>query len=325
MIEKVLPNLFRIEVPLPGNPLRSVNAYVVRSRTRTLVVDTGMNQPDCRDALEAGFRELDVDLERTDFFITHFHADHLGLVTAFAGENSKVYFNAPEAHWVHTFNVTRFLASLIEFAHVCGFREEGLADSMTQHPGIRNSPPKYPEFTILGNGDVVEAGEYRFTCVHTPGHSPGHLCLYESKHQILLSGDHVLGDITPNISATPDDNDTLGTYLASLDKVYGLDVALVLPGHRRVFSDFRGRIRELKEHHQEREEEVVRILKARPGTAYEVATRMTWNFDAASWDRFPTMQKWFAMGEAAAHLRHLEAKEEVSKTIREGMFVYTIS
>ena len=69
----------------------------------------------------------------------------------------------------------------------------------------------------------------------------------------------------------------------------------------------------------------MRILNAGSRTAYEVAARMTWNFDAASWERFPTMQKWFAMGESAAHLRYLEAKGKVGKTIREGTFVYAIS
>ncbi|HPO14659.1 MAG TPA: MBL fold metallo-hydrolase [Candidatus Hydrogenedentes bacterium] len=325
MIETVLPNVFRIEVPLPRNPLRNINAYVVRSGERTLVVDTGMNQPACQNALEAGFKELDIDRARTDFFITHFHADHLGLVTALASEGSRVYFNAPEAQWVHTFNVETFLARLIKFGRACGFPEEGLTDAMKQHPGIRNSPPKYPEFTILRDGDVLNAGDYQFRCVHTPGHSPGHLCLYETNHRILISGDHVLGDITPNISTTADDTDTLGTYLASLDKVYGLDVALVLPGHRRTFTDFQGRIRELKDHHQEREDEVVKILQEGARTAYETATRMTWDFAAPSWDHFPMMQKWFAVGEAGAHLRHLEAKGNVNKTVREGTFTYTIS
>ncbi len=325
MIETILPNLFRIEVPLPGNPLRNINAYVVTSKDRTLVVDTGMNQPECREALEAGFRELDIDRSRMDFFITHFHADHLGLVTAFAAEGSRVYFNEPEAQWVHTFNPGAFLARLIKYGRACGFREAGLEAAMKQHPGLRNSPPRYPEFTLLRDGDTIEAGGCRFTCVSTPGHSPGHLCLYESNHRILLSGDHVLGDITPNISATADDTDTLGMYLANLDKVYDLEVALVLPGHRRVFSDFRGRLRELKEHHHAREDEVVRILKTGVNTAYETAARMTWDFAAKSWAHFPQMQQWFAVGEAAAHLRHLETKGLVHKTVREGTFIYTLT
>ncbi len=325
MIETILPNLFRIEVPLPRNPLRNINSYVIASEERALVVDTGMNQPECRAALEAGFDALGLDRTRTDFFITHFHADHLGLVPALASESSRVFFNEPETQWVHTFTPGAFLARLIKYGRACGFQAEGLEAAMKQHPGLRNSPPQYPEFTVLHDGDALEAGGYRFTCVSTPGHSPGHLCLYESNHRILLSGDHVLGDITPNISATADDNDTLGTYLASLDKVYALEVALVLPGHRRKFSNFRERIEELKAHHLTREEEVVRILKTGVDTAYAVATQMTWDFVAQSWDHFPLMQKWFAVGEAAAHLRHLETKGVVNKTLRDGTFIYTHS
>jgi glyoxylase-like metal-dependent hydrolase (beta-lactamase superfamily II) len=194
-----------------------------------------------------------------------------------------------------------------------------------QHPGIRYSPPNYPEFTILRDGDPLEVGDYRFNCVHTPGHSPGHLCLHEPNKRILLSGDHVLGDITPNIASGMGDNDVLGAYLASLDKVYDLAVALVLPGHRRVFSDLQSRIKELKHHHQVRAEEVLTILKTGIGTAYEVATQMTWNIAVESWERFPLMQKWFAVGEAAAHLRYLETEGAVRKVVQDGTFIYTVS
>jgi hypothetical protein len=101
-------------------------------------------------------------------------------------------------------------------------------------------------------------------------------------------------------------------------------VVLVLPGHRRTFSDLRSRIRELKHHHQVRADEVLTVLKTGVGTAYEVATQMTWNIVAESWERFPLMQKWFAVGEAAAHLRYLEAQGAVRKVMQEGTFIYTI-
>ena len=66
-----------------------------------------------------------------------------------------------------------------------------------------------------------------------------------SVKKILISGDHILSDITPNIQCWSDQEDPLKNYLASLDKVYQLDVDLVLPGHRRVFKNFRERISEL--------------------------------------------------------------------------------
>jgi glyoxylase-like metal-dependent hydrolase (beta-lactamase superfamily II) len=115
-------------------------------------------------------------------------------------------------------------------------------------------------------------------------------------------------DITPNIQCWSDGQNPLQNYLASLDKVNDMEIYLVLPGHRRLITDHRMRIAELKDHHERRLREVLSILGDDPGTAYQVASRMTWDLDCASWDEFPRAQKWFATGEAIAHLRYLERK-----------------
>jgi glyoxylase-like metal-dependent hydrolase (beta-lactamase superfamily II) len=324
MVETVFPDLFRIEVPLPGNPLKSVNSYVVRGLSRNLVVDTGMSRPECHDALKAGLEELGIDERRTDFFITHFHADHLGLVSAFAAESSLVFLNAPEAGYMAAHKTPGgFMPMLAEHARMEGFPEEALRQVFQLHPGFKYSPPNYPGFEVLHDGDTLRAGDYAFTCVHTPGHTPGHMCLYEPRKKLLISGDHVLGGITPNIASWIDDSDTLGNYFASLDRVCLLDVELVLPGHRQTFHDLRGRVRELKEHHQQRLEEALAILRARPSTVYEVASQMTWDIVAKSWEDFPVLQKWFATGEAGSHLRHLEETGSVRRIIRNGAFTYS--
>lgn len=323
MLKPLLPNLFRIEVPLPGNPLKSINSYVVTSHNRNLVIDTGMNRSACRQALDAGFKDRQLDLTRTDFLITHYHADHIGLVADLATPSSRVFFNESEAHWIDTVTTEGFLASLLERARMWGFPENDLEDSLRQHPGIRYSSRHFPPFTILRDGETINVGEYTFTVMQTPGHSPGHLCLYEPRKRVFISGDHVLGDITPNISAPLDDTDALGAYLASLDRVRDLDVALVLPGHRTPFTDLRARIDELKHHHLVREQEVLDILENGPLTAYDVAAQMTWEIVAESWDHFPLMQKWFAVGEAAAHLIHLETQRAITKTLDNGTPAYS--
>lgn len=323
MVERIARGLYRIEVPLPGNPLKSINSYVIQG-DRNLIVDTGMRRPECEEALRAGLHELEVDLARTDFFITHLHADHLGLVTAFAADTARVYFNKPEAGFIAGSRAKGgFMAFLAAQALRSGISEAQLEEAMRQHPGFKYSPPDYPEFTIVADGCTLRAGDYEFRCVHTPGHTPGHLCLYDEKQKILFSGDHVLGDITPNISAWADDSDMLGMFLASLDKVSGLDVRLVLPGHRSVFTDLRGRVEEIKQHHRARLDDVLSIVRARPGTAYEVASQMKWDFVADSWEQFPMMQKWFATGEAAAHLIYLAGTGAVKKTEQGGVFVYS--
>lgn len=323
MVELVIAGIHRIEVPLPGNPLKSVNSFVIRG-DRTLVVDTGMSRPECRDALRAGLDQLGVDLSRTDFFITHLHADHLGLVTDLAGETSRVFFNQVEADFIAGSRAQGgFLAFLGAQALRAGISRSELEQAMKQHPGFKYSPPDYPAFTIARDGDILRVGDYAFRCVHTPGHTPGHLCLYDADKKVLLSGDHVLGDITPNISAWADDTDMLGQFLASLDKVNGLNVDIVLPGHRKVFNNLPARLEELKQHHRARLAEALSIVRARSGTAYDVASRMKWEYVADSWEQFPLMQKWFATGEAAAHLIHLAAAGEAAQTDVDGVMVYS--
>jgi glyoxylase-like metal-dependent hydrolase (beta-lactamase superfamily II) len=122
----------------------------------------------------------------------------------------------------------------------------------------------------------------------------------------VVAGDHILFDITPNITLWPGVKNSLKDYLASLEKVYPLDVNLVLPGHRSIMKDHRKRIRELKKHHQERLDEVLIALKDGAKSAFQVAPYITWDIKYKSWELFPAQQKWFAFGETFAHLKYLE-------------------
>jgi glyoxylase-like metal-dependent hydrolase (beta-lactamase superfamily II) len=96
MVEKILPGIYRIIVPLTGNPLGWVNSYVIKGRGRSLLIDTGLNKKECLDALQGGLRELEVDLKRTDLYITHNHADHYALAPTIADERSTIYLNRPD-------------------------------------------------------------------------------------------------------------------------------------------------------------------------------------------------------------------------------------
>jgi glyoxylase-like metal-dependent hydrolase (beta-lactamase superfamily II) len=324
MVDEIRPGLHRIEVPLPGSPLKSINSYIVTSGDRNLVIDTGMMRPECERALRAGLDELNVRLGETDFFITHLHADHMGLVSALATETSTVTFNRPDNRVVVAAREdhSRFFDRLITHTRLGGFSEREIEESLGEHPGYKYSPPEYPPFRFVEDGEEIEVGEYRFVVVATPGHTPGHRCLYEPERKLFLSGDHVLGDITPNITVWGADDDSLGDYLASLDKVAELEVGLVLPGHRTWFNGFQTRIDELKRHHRHRLDEVLAVLASGSGTAYQVASQMTWDIVAKSWDDFPVVQKWFAVSEATSHLRYLEHRDQVVSAEHDGRLMY---
>lgn len=320
MIEQVLEHLWRIEVPLAGNPLKSINSYLIEAGPRNLLIDTGLDRKECLDAILSGLGEVGAELEKTDFFVTHMHADHSALVPKLARDGSKVYFNRPDAE---VFEGVSPWETILHYAGRNGFPEDALRAALQNHPGYKHGVTKIPQFTFLEDGDALEAGDCRFRCVRTPGHTKGHTCLYEPEKKILVSGDHILIDITPNIQCWRDGMNPLADYLASLDKVHALEVDLVLPGHRRIFRNCRERIEELKRHHRRRADEVISILAGGPRDAYRVASQMTWDLDCASWDLFPVAQKWFATGEAIAHLRYLEEKGEVFSETEGGSVTFS--
>jgi len=99
---------------------------------------------------------------------------------------------------------------------------------------------------------------------------------------------------------------------------------LVLPGHRRIIEDARGRIQELKDHHQNRCNEILAILATGDKNAYQVASKMSWDITYKTWDDFPVSQKWFATGEAIAHLVFLEGKGLIKHDSRDGLDVFSL-
>ncbi|GBC61856.1 MBL fold metallo-hydrolase [Desulfonema ishimotonii] len=312
MIEEIQPNICRIEVPLPGLPLKSLNSYLIRSDERNLIIDTGLNCDESFEAMKAGMEKLGVNPAQTDFFISHHHADHIGLVPRLASESSKVYMSRHDAAIIQSW---QGFDSIVSYSENHGFPKNRLSSAFKQYAGIRFGSEIFRNLIISEDGDPLCLGEYYFRCVHTPGHTGGHMCLYEPQHKILFSGDHVLMDISSNIQCFRDTDNPLKDYFDSLDKVSRLEVSLVLPGHRRIFSDHRKRITGLISHHKKRLDEILDILNGSPRSAYETASEMTWDFRADSWTDFPIAHQWFATGEALAHLRYLE---EDGRVIREN-------
>jgi glyoxylase-like metal-dependent hydrolase (beta-lactamase superfamily II) len=322
MIERILRDLYKIEVPLPGNPLKSINSYIIKGSKKNLMIDTGMNLEECKHSLEFGLKELGVTIEETDFFITHLHSDHLGLVSSLATDHSTIYFNQPDAVRIKS---GFLLDDLMKFARLNGFPEDELKTVPFTHPGFKFRSKETLDFHILKEGDLIPIGDYIFRCIETPGHTWGHMCLYEPDRKIFMAGDHILDEITPNIQLLSDDWNPLKEYLASLEKVYQLEIELVLPGHRGKIRNYRERIRELEGHHQKRLNEIISILEKGEKSAFQIASQMSWDILYDSWDLFPVPQKWFATGEAISHLRYLEEKGIVRKVTRKGGRIYSLN
>jgi glyoxylase-like metal-dependent hydrolase (beta-lactamase superfamily II) len=323
IINEILPGIFRMEIPLPGHPLKATNSYVVMGEDKNLVIDTGMNRRECREAIDESLKALSVDLRRTDFFITHYHSDHFGLVSDLVrSSSSKVYLSHPDSLFVTTPNIWD---KVISMAVAHGFPKEEIEPVMQKHPGRKYQQREPVELTCLEEGDQLSVGSYCFSCVETPGHTRGHLCLYEPQAKIFFSGDHIMKGITPSIVIWDENENSLQRYLDSLNKIEQLDISRVLPGHRRVFTDHRKRIAEIKHHHDLRLNNILMILTKGSQSAYGVASRMKWNISCDMWEDFPALQKWSAFGESLSHLRYLFFKKEILMERLDGKILFSSS
>jgi len=319
MIQKISKDLFAVKIPLPGTPLGKLNAYVIRSPERNLIIDTGLDRDVCRKTMFKALEKLKVDLSRTDIFLTHHHADHIGLVDDLITENTVLYCHG--AGWEILKNWKGF-GPLVRFAQRQGFPSGTLQEAFKGHPGnsFRLKWRTHPRF--VSEGDIIETGDYRLICTATPGHSKDHMCLYEPSRKILFSGDHILADISPNIQSWSDEGNPLKDYLQSLKKISAMDISLVFPAHRGFIDNHRRRIEELMVHHRFRLEQIMDILSGQPLTAYQVASQMTWHIKGDSWQDFPIEQRWFALVEAIAHLKFLESERRLKSMVSDDLIFY---
>jgi glyoxylase-like metal-dependent hydrolase (beta-lactamase superfamily II) len=180
---------------------------------------------------------------------------------------------------------------------------------------VRRHFPARPD-RLLDDGEQADVPGWTLEAVWTPGHTPGHLCFAEQTHQLLLSGDHLLPDLTPHIGLPGGTaaGDPLADYLASLHRLASSAFREVLPAHQHRFADAAARARALVDHHEQRLASVLAIVAAMSGpTAWQVAERMEWN---RPWSALSVRTRCTALTEACAHLRHLEVRGLVRRGVR---------
>ena len=307
-IVEVLPGIYRIPVPLPGNPLKELNSYLIRGgENHNLLIDTGFRLEACREALMGGMKSLGISMENTDILLTHLHVDHTGLAPDLICPGNRVYIGEADRWFmndvdtVHIQRVKRLQKHGISQALI----EEMLACTPARTMAADTS---FHGYTCLHEGDVINAGRYVLKAIAVPGHTPGQMCFEIAGTGAMILADHVLFDITPNITDWKDLPDALGSYLESLDKIDKYDVTIPLPGHRKP-GDFHGRVRTIKEHHRRRLNECRQVIRGLgKARLYDIAGNMTWKIRAADWDDFPPAQRWFALGECLAHLDYLKKR-----------------
>jgi len=309
-VERVRPGLWSIPVPIPSNSLRYVFVYVFETDRGPFIVDAGWNTDEAFDALSAGLKVAGTSISDVQgILVTHIHPDHYGL----AGRVRDVSGGWIALHPADAALIqgrydepTDLLERVGGMLRRVGAPAAELDSLQNASMPVRGLVDSVQPDVLIEDGQRPEVPGWDLSAIWTPGHSPGHLCFWEPVNRVMLSGDHVLPRITPNISFHPQAGaDPLGDFLLSLAKLKGYDSTEVLPAHEHRFVGLDRRLDELVAHHDQRFTEVIAAIRDGVTSAWDIAARMHWS---RSWDRIEGFMRRAAVGEAMAHLRALEVR-----------------
>ena len=314
---EVAPGVMWLRMVLPFS-LDHINLWLLRDRMPHpehagvlregwTIVDCGIDNPATREAWLQVERDVLQNLPVLRVLVTHMHPDHMGLAHWLCER-----WNAPL--WISTgeFQSAMLACSglsnfggdpTVQFFAAHGWTQpEDLAQvrsRVTYYPGM---VPKIPgAFVRLMAGDTVRIGERDWRCISGYGHSPEHMALYTDQGQILISGDMLLPSISTNVSvyAMEPDSNPLQLFLESIGRFEALaPETLVLPSHGRPFKGVATRLAQLRQHHQDRLDELLAACTKRPHSAHDALPVL---FKRP----LDVHQTTFAMGESVAHLNML--------------------
>jgi glyoxylase-like metal-dependent hydrolase (beta-lactamase superfamily II) len=306
--DRVLPGVWRLRLPLPWPGVPHVNAWALSAGNGIVLVDTGYHEAGAFEELERtlamiGRRLADVRL----VVCTHAHSDHYGLAAPIVeAAGCELWMHPRHEHMTRGFaDPERSLERRVEVARQSGVPMEPLRqwaeERRDANPGIAAVIEPHRE---LVPGVEVETDHGPWTVHYTPGHAPSHVVLFQADERLLLSGDHLLGRVSPYFDYGWTD-DPVAEFLESLDTVDALDARLCLPGHGRPFGDVGARIEANRSEMQAKLDDIEQSLTAGDATAFELIPHVFPEFE-------PSMMGW-ALTIMLCFLTHLERTGRVER------------
>ncbi len=294
--------------------LNHVNCFLAEGEHGMLLIDTGLNNKATQKRWE---KEL-TDILLTDIIVTHHHPDHAGAAGYLQNKyQTNVHMGKIEKELALTHIGKSAIKRLPEYYYKSSVPEAKGKEMLENTEEFESIVTPYPEVThYITENKEYQIGNEIYKTFIVPGHSDGLVTFYNEKNKVLLSTDHILPRITPNISYWyQGDPNPLGSYFNSLNRMKELEIDYVIPSHGEPFYDGTKRINELIEHHEERCNYVLSILTNKKLSVYQVCEAL-FPFELT------VHELRFAIGETVAHLEYLRRRGDCKREIVAGQWQY---
>ena len=324
-IEEVAANIYKFRLPMPFR-LNHINAYLLWENKQFTLVDTGLPGSTSWKALTAAFEALNLKIgDLTDIFVTHSHTDHMGQLERIreVAPQARLRIHQRELEMLQerTTNPTEFTQRMYDWLLSNGAAELA-SEELGGNGRLMPVPTMQPADVAVSGGEKFSLGptpDSEWQVMWTPGHTAGHFILHNASRRLMLSGDHLLGQISSNVGKYPGSTpDPLGDYLNSLQKIAALDLQKVLPAHGMPFDDYRERVAELTHHHHERLDKMYAAVEGKPTTAGEVV-KYVWG------DRLKDFDRYLALFETLSHLHRLVLDDKLVEEQQGGITYYKVA
>ena len=315
-LTKIASDLYWAHFELPFR-LNHVNLFLMDTPEGILILDAGLKSEHSEEHWEA---LLNGPLKSKNFagiVITHYHPDHIGMAGWLQKKlNIKCYTTEKELFTAKTFRSMPDDEYAKIFRNVfvrAGMSEE---DIIAKGPATRlykNRVYELPEFEIIKAGHEFISNDGKWIVRTDSGHSPEHISLLDKERKLYLSGDFLLPRISPNISDNFFDplDDRLGEYLKYLNEIQEIgSETRVFPCHDWPFDEGAQRAKDLIKHHNHRLSLIIEALNKKSITIMDSISII---FDRKIGDE----QMHFAIGEARAHLIHLDVTGQAKSEMDE--------
>jgi len=309
-LTEVATDVFELRLPIPFED-GLVNVFLFKDGDEADLLDCGMNSEESVEMIRQAVQQVGARRLRK-LVVTHIHPDHYGAAGTLAGDGrADLYMHRLEVPLVHPRYVE--LEHLVEevrrYILVNGVpNDEVEVLSNSQRALSQVVKPADPAVQLDGAEDVA-MGRHTMHIEWTPGHSPGHICLFEKKAGLLFAGDHILPELSPNIGLHPQSTpDPLHDYLEGLRRMAALEPERVLPAHGRPFATVAARVEALTRHHRRRLDQILEILDREEKTGWQVALEL-WG------PRENLYEKRLALQEGLAHLQALAVDGRAAKSV----------